>query len=80
MTDYPLSEQKLVYRVLHRNLAENPELMDAQVLDDLQRSLQQAAQADGVDVSDHGQWDAWLGNAVVACSVRNEKRAVLKPR
>ena len=80
MTNYPLAEQKLIYRVLHRNLADHPELMDTQFLDELQRSLQQSAQADGIDVSDHGQWDAWLGNEVVACSVRNAKREVLKPR
>lgn len=74
MTGYPLREQKLVYRVLHKHLTDFPALMDGDFLDDLQRTLQQAAAADGVDVADHGQWDAWLGNDAVACDVRTAKR------
>ena len=77
MTTYPLSEQKLVYRVLHRQLTEFPELMDSAFLDDLQASLQKAAQADGVDVSDHGAWDEWLGNEATSCAVRVAKRRVI---
>ena len=76
MTDYPLVEQKLVYRVLHKHLAENPALMDGTFLDDLQRSLQRAAQAAGVDVADHGAWDDWLGNVAVPCEVRVAGRRV----
>ena len=74
MQKYPLSEQKLVYRVLHRHLTDFPELMDSEFLHDLQRSLQKQAQAEGVDVADHGAWDEWLGNAPVACDVRVGKR------
>ena len=74
MDNYPLSEQKLVYRILHQNLMEYSELMDSEFLHDLQRSLQQRAQAEGVDVSDHGAWDEWLGNTVVPCEVRVQKR------
>lgn len=70
MSGYPLAEQKLVYRVLHRHLAEQPELMDSTFLHDLQVGLQKAATDEGVDVADHGQWDAWLGNETVACDVR----------
>ena len=77
MSDYAISEQKLIYRVLHKHLAEHPELMDGQFLDDLQRDLQRAAAADGVDVADHGQWDAWLGNEPVACAVRVAGRRVI---
>lgn len=77
MTDYPLAERKLIYRVLHKHLAEHPELMDGTFLDDLQRGLQQAAQTEGVDVSDHGQWDAWLGNEAVSCAVRVANRRVI---
>ena len=77
MTDYPLTEQKLVYRVLHKNLSQHPELMDGTFLDDLQAALQKAAQAEYVDIADHGQWDAWLGNAVVACDVRMAGRRVI---
>lgn len=77
MTGYPLAEQKLVYRVLHRHLAECPELMDGAFLHDLQVGLQKAAAADGVDVADHGQWDAWLGNEAVACDMRMGKRRAI---
>lgn len=77
MTDYPLGERKLVYRVLHRHLTDHPELMDTRFLEDLQRDLQSAARAEGVDVADHGAWDAWLGNTVVACDVRLAHRRVI---
>ena len=60
LPDYPLDELKLIYRLLHEALPENPELMDSDLLQDLQRHLQQAASADGVDVSLHAQWAAWL--------------------
>ena len=30
--NYPLSEQKLIYRVLHAALIENPDLMDSEFL------------------------------------------------
>jgi hypothetical protein len=78
MTEYPLSERKLVYRVLHAHLAEYPELMDAAFLDDLQAKLQAAAQADGVDVTDHEAWDRWLGNPVVPCDVRMARRRTVE--
>jgi hypothetical protein len=74
MDNYPLSEQKLVYRILHQNLMEHSELMDSEFLHDLQRSLQKQAQSEGVDVSDHGAWDEWLGNTVVPCEVRVRQR------
>ena len=77
MTDYPLSERKLVYRVLHESLARHPELMDLLFLDHLQADLQKRAAADGVDVSDHGAWDAWLGNRPVSCAVRVAGRTVI---
>ena len=77
MSDYPLSERKLVYRVLHKHLAEHPELMDSRFLDDLQRGLHVAAQSEGVDVSDHRAWDAWLGNKPVGCDVRMANRRVV---
>jgi hypothetical protein len=75
--NYPLPEQKLIYRVLHAGLMDHPELMDSEFLHDLQRALQCAAQADGVEVADHGAWDAWLGNAAVACDVRVGKRRTI---
>jgi hypothetical protein len=77
--NYPLPEQKLIYRILHANLMDNPELMDSEFLHHLQRDLQKQAQADGVDVADHGAWDAWLGNVPIACEVRVGKRRTLNP-
>lgn len=59
---YALEELKLVYRVLHAALPQNPALMDAALLEDLQRELQARATAEGVDVSLHAQWAAWLGS------------------
>ena len=77
MNEYSLAERKLLYRVLHSQLTEHPELMDSQFLMDLQRSLQQIAQSEGVDVANHSAWDEWLGNAATACDVRMASRRVL---
>jgi hypothetical protein len=77
LDDYPLAERKLIYRVLHRHLAEHPDLMDSRLLDDLQRLLQKEAHSEGVDVGDHGAWDEWLGNAAVGCDVRVANRRVI---
>jgi hypothetical protein len=77
MEGYPLAEGKLVYRVLHRHLTEHPDLLDATFFDDLQRHLQNQAQVDGVDVTDHGAWDAWLGNEPVSCATRMQQRSTL---
>ncbi len=77
MNDYPLSERKLIYRVLHAHLTEHPDLMDSHILDELQRGLQQAAQAERVDVADHGAWDAWLGNRAVGCDACVANRRVI---
>jgi hypothetical protein len=73
-----LDEKKLIYRALHRSLTEYPDLMDSPFLDELQRDLQRHAQADGVDVADHGAWDAWLGNEAVGCDVRVARRRVIR--
>ena len=60
LDEYPLAELKLVYRLLHRQLSEQLELMDSRLLDDLQSYLQQQARETGVDVSLHAEWAAWL--------------------
>ena len=62
LDEYPLSELKLVYRLLHSQLPEQLALMDSQLLHDLQTYLQQQAREAGVDVSLHGEWAAWLNN------------------
>ena len=61
---FDVDELKLVYRILHKNLLSHMELMDADFVDVLQTWLQYRAGEDGVDVSDHAQWDAWLKGAV----------------
>jgi hypothetical protein len=61
--DAPVSDLKLVYRVLHQHLAEHLELMDNALFEQLQTRLQAQAKLDGVNVADHGAWDAWLGKA-----------------
>jgi hypothetical protein len=57
---FEIDELKLVYRVLHQNLIGHVELMDAEFLDALQTWLQYRSGEDGVDVSVHAQWEAWL--------------------
>ncbi len=57
---YSLNELKLVYQLLHRQLPDNMQLMDGELLQDLQTYLQQQARQDGVDVSLHSEWANWL--------------------
>ena len=61
LSDYPLADLSLVYRLLKSHVLEEQELLDSELLADLQVQLQACATRKGVDVSDHGQWDAWLG-------------------
>ena len=65
-SDFDIQELKLVYRILHRNLMGNIELMDADFLESLQKWLQYRAGQDGVDISIHRQWDAWLDGTFTA--------------
>lgn len=60
LEQYPLQELKLIYRLLHSQLPQHPQLIDSDLLQDLQTYLQQLASADGVDVSHHAQWARWL--------------------
>ena len=62
LNDYPLSELKLIYSILHNQVMEQPGLMDSDLLHDLQRYLQTQATADNVDVSAHVEWAAWLSS------------------
>ena len=77
MEKYPIAELKLIYRVLHRQLAQHTDLLDSHYFHDLQRHLQKQAMRDGVDIADHGAWDAWLGNEGTDCGARVQKRAVI---
>lgn len=62
LNDYPLSELKLIYSLLHSQVLEQPALMDSQLLHDLQTFLQSRASQDNVDVSTHSEWAAWLAS------------------
>ncbi len=77
LESYSLADLKLVYRILHGQLTRHTDLLDSVLFEDLQRHLQRHAQTAGVDVTDHGAWDAWLGNEPVSCAVRMEKRSTL---
>lgn len=59
---HSLGDLKLVYRILHRNLTQHPDIMESDFLIDLQDFLHRQARADGVDTSIHGDWDNWLAS------------------
>ncbi len=59
---YPNRELKLIYRLLHQQLSDNPGLLDSELMQDLQSCLQQQARQQGVDVSLHADWSAWLND------------------
>ena len=60
LNEYPISELKLIYSLLHSQIIEQPALMDSDLLHDLQRFLQSQATQDNIDVSTHSEWAAWL--------------------
>lgn len=60
LDEYSLEEIRLIYQLLHSQVLDTPALMDSELLSDLQRYLQQQATRDGVDVSAHSEWSAWL--------------------
>ncbi|MBA2690322.1 MAG: hypothetical protein H0U63_05940 [Burkholderiales bacterium] len=70
LTAYSLDELKLIYSVLHAQLAGNAALMDTELLHDLQTYLQAEAQRAGVDVTRHGQWATWLTGGTVLKTVK----------
>ena len=76
--DVSLDDMKLVYRVLHAHLAEAIELMESDLFMGLQTALQARAKREGVDVTDHAAWDAWLGNVdAEPCDERVRRRRSL---
>jgi len=62
IADYPVAELKLIYLLLHANVSSHFELMDSELLSDLQKHLQNTASREGIDVTHHVQWKAWLDN------------------
>jgi hypothetical protein len=79
LAKYDAEELKLVYLTLHRQLSENVDLMDSKLLADLQQYLHALAAASGVDVTDHGALDTWLGKKPVACENRERRSEALPP-
>ncbi len=63
LDSFPMHELKLVYKVLHRALLDEVDLMDSSFLSQLQAHLQGQARTDGVDTSNHSAWDAWLASS-----------------
>lgn len=73
-----VDDWKLLFRVLHAQLPSHLELMDSDALTALQGLLQARARAEGVDVTDHAAWDAWLGvEGAPGCDTRNAQRRIL---
>ena len=71
LDSYELTDLRRIYRTLHRQLQEDFELMDSELLHDLQTWLQAKARDEGVDVSIHAQWAAWLNDGKpVSCGTR----------
>ena len=64
LNEYPISELKLIYSLLHAQIVVQPALMDSDLLHDLQSLLQQQAKQDGIDVSAHIEWAAWLNSPI----------------
>ncbi len=62
LDQYPVQELKSIYVILHAQLSHNPALMESELLMDLQTFLQLRARSEGVDVSLHAQWIAWLNH------------------
>ena len=69
LDQYSLDDLKRVYRHLHNQLQEDFELMDSDLLQDIQTLLQSRAREEGVDVSVHAQWAAWLNDGVQLRSI-----------
>ena len=69
-TENPLADWKLVYRILHGQLTRQPDLLDSNFFEALQQFLQVKARQEGVDGTDHGAWDEWLGNQANRCPLR----------
>ena len=60
LQSYPVDELRLIYSLLHAQLADHPPLMESELLHDLQTHLQAEARRAGVDVTVHAQWATWL--------------------
>jgi len=57
---YDLQGWKLIYLVLYKTIADNPDLMDVDFFNDLQTYLQRNAENNNVNPLDHEEWIKWL--------------------
>lgn len=55
-----LDDLKVIYRVLAQHHAEHPELAGNPFFESLRRLLEAQALAEGVDLEDPADWEAWL--------------------
>ena len=62
---FDVEELKLVYETLHGTLRKVPDLIDSKFLEELQGHLHSLAKIEGVEVTDHAQWERWLGKAIL---------------
>ena len=76
-SSFDIKELKLVYRILHHNLMNHTELMDAEFLESLQSWLQYRAVQDGVDLTDHSQWSGWLNGQAAASDQQTSQKRVI---
>lgn len=75
---YRVSDLKQIYRVLHRHLLANTELMDSEIFEDLHAYLQGVARISGVDVADHEAWNRWLLDEPVSAPMAPTRRPHLR--
>lgn len=60
LKNYPITELKLIYHLLHIQLPTHTELIDSELLQDLQHYLLLQAESEGVDISQPISWANWL--------------------
>jgi hypothetical protein len=79
LSGFESADLKLVYRLLHAQLMDHPELVDSELFHALQTRLQVLARQAGVDLANHAEWDRWLGAPEVPCDERIRRRRILDP-
>ncbi len=71
---FDATDLKTIYRTLHRQILEEPDLLDSDFLTGLQTWLQALANGEGVDVGSHREWDEWLQQVHTPCERRMSQR------
>ena len=62
---FDVDELKLVYVTLHGTLRRVPDLIDSKFLEELQSHLHTLAKIDGIETTNHSQWEKWLGKTIL---------------